>query len=73
MPSALCLFVFEMFAFGNSSFVSRLLALFGTVQKQTVNICISQRVITLLLQRTSGEENYSFSEFFTCFGQVDGR
>ena len=29
-----CLFVFEMFVFGNSSFVSRLLALFGMTQKK---------------------------------------
>ena len=30
-----CLFVFEVFAFGNSSFVSRLLALFfGTIPKK---------------------------------------
>ena len=32
---------------------------------------ISQRVMTLLVQRTSGEENYSFSEFLTRFGRVD--
>ena len=31
MTSAFCLFVFSTFVFGNSSFVSRLLALFGTI------------------------------------------
>ena len=34
MPNTFCLFVFEMFAFGKSSFVSRLLALFSTVPKK---------------------------------------
>ena len=69
MPNTFCLFVFEMFTFGNSSFVSRLLALFSPIQKTIT--CISQRVITLLVQRTSGEENYSFPEVFTRFGWVD--
>ena len=36
--------------------------------KNTITTCIFQRVITLLVQGTSGEENYSFSEFFSCFG-----
>ena len=36
--------------------------------KNTITTCIFQRVITLLVQGTSGEENYSFSEFFTRFG-----
>ena len=43
----------------DSLFVSRRLALFGTIQKKK-NTRISQRVITLLIQRRSGEENYSF-------------
>ena len=63
------LFFFKTFAFGNSSFVLRLLALFGTVQKNT---CKTQSLITLLVQRTSGEENYSFSEFFTCLDEWMG-
>ena len=33
MHTTFCLFVFETFAFGNSSFVSRLLPLFGTIQE----------------------------------------
>ena len=41
--------------------------------KNTITTCISQRVIILLVQGTSGEENYSFSEFFTRFGWVDNR
>ena len=35
--------------------------------------CISQRVIPLLVQRTGGKENFSLSDFFTCFGRVDDR
>ena len=35
--------------------------------KNTITTCIFQRVITLLVQGTSGEENYSFSEFFYLF------
>ena len=50
----------------DSLFVSRRLALFGTIQKKK-NTRISQRVITLLIQRRSGEENYSF------FGRMDER
>ena len=34
IPSTFRLFVFETFDFGNSLFVSRLLALFGTIQKK---------------------------------------
>ena len=68
IPSTFRLFVFETFDFGNSLFVSRLLALFGTIQKKLHVQCISQRVITSLVKRTSREENYSFSEFFTCPG-----
>ena len=70
IPSTFCLFVFETFDFGNSLFVSRLLALFGTIHtKKKLHVQhISQRVITSLVKRTSGEENYSFSEFFTCPG-----
>ena len=70
MPNTFCVFVFEMFAFGKSSFVSRLLALFSTIPTKKH---ISQREITLLVQRTSGEENYSFSDVFTRFGGVDDR
>ena len=69
MPNTFYLFGFEIFAFGKSSFVSRLLARFSTIPKKN----ISQRVMTLLVQRTSGEENYSFSEFLTRFGRVDDR
>ena len=47
------LFFFETFAFGNSSFVSRLLALFGMIQKKK-NTCKTQRLITLLVQRNNG-------------------
>ena len=36
--------------------------------KKIITTCISQRVITLLVQGTSGEQNYSFLEFFTRFG-----
>ena len=39
--------------------------------KKIITTCISQRVITLLVQGTSGEQNYSFLEFFTRFGWVD--
>ena len=53
------------------SFVSRFLKRFGMIQKKIT--FISQIVITLLVQRTSGEEKYSFSEFFTRFGRVDKR
>ena len=41
--------------------------------KKIITTCISQRVITLLVQGTSGEENYLFLEFFTRFGWVDNR
>ena len=34
IPSTFSLFVFETFGFGNSLFVSRLLTLFGTIQKK---------------------------------------
>ena len=34
MPSTFYLFVFETFAFGNSSFVSMLLARFSTIQRK---------------------------------------
>ena len=71
MPSTFYLFVFETFAFGNSSFVSMLLARFSTIPRK--NTCISQRVITLLVQKTRGGENYSFSKIFTPFGRVDDR
>ena len=53
------LFFFWNVCLWDSLFVSRRLALFGTIQKKK-NTRISQRVITLLIQRTSGEENYSF-------------
>ena len=57
--------------FGNSPFVSSLLALAGSIPKKIT--FISPRVITLLVQRTSGEENYSSSEFFTRLGRLDDR
>ena len=53
------LFFFWNVCLWDSLFVSRRLALFGTIQKKK-NTRISQRVITLLIQRRSGEENYSF-------------
>ena len=58
-------------SFANSPFVPSLLALAGAIPKKIT--FISPRVITLLVQRTSGEENYSFSEFFTCLGRLDDR
>ena len=48
-----------------------LLPLFGIIQKKIS--CISQRAIPLLVQRTIGNENFSLSDFFTCFGRVDDR
>ena len=64
------LFGKKRFAFGNSFFGFKAFGTFWYDTKKNIT-CISQRVITLLVQRTSGEENYSFSEFSTRFGRVD--
>ena len=42
IPSTFRLFVFETFDFGNSLFVSRVLALFGTIQKITCGVYFSE-------------------------------
>ena len=67
MPSAFCLFIFETFDFGNSSFFLKTFSTFWYDTNKIKISCIPQRVITLLIQRTSGKENYSFSEFFYSF------
>ena len=43
MPSTLFLFMFETFAFGNSLFVSRRLALQGTIQKSILHVHVFLR------------------------------
>ena len=67
------LFVFEMFSFGKSLFLSRLLALFSTIQKKNNIIVFLRRWWLYLSRGLVGKKTTRFRNFFTCFGLVDVR